>query len=91
MSAFKECGDAAPLILTPALDGFDWSSSRLGCLKREDRASGPHRRGDCLLPRAGFEILGKKNYLAAAEIRTPYCPVLSPLAIPAISLTVLLI
>jgi len=41
MKVCKGCGDIAPFILTSALDGVKWSSSRLGCLNREDRASGP--------------------------------------------------
>jgi len=43
--------------LTPALDGGEWSASRLGCFTPRERAPGTNCMGDWVGPGAGMNAV----------------------------------
>jgi hypothetical protein len=45
--------------LTSALDGGEWSTSRLGCFDPRERAPGTHWIGSWVGPRAGLDAVEK--------------------------------
>jgi hypothetical protein len=55
-------GGIAPPFLTSALDGGDWSASRLGRFTR-----GVHRIGGLVGPRTSLNAVEKRNILACRE------------------------
>jgi hypothetical protein len=70
----KTCGEVEVqlhALLNSALDGGEWSSSRLGRFTLGKRASGTHCIGGCVDPGVGLDAVTNRKIPVPAGNRTP--------------------
>jgi hypothetical protein len=75
----RENGGIAPPFLTSVLDGGELSASCPCCFTPGETASGTHWIGDWVAPRAGLDVVEKRESLSAAKNQTPDCSVVQPI------------
>jgi hypothetical protein len=61
MKAYWESGGIAPLVLTSALDGGEWSASRLGRFTPRERSPSTHWIGGWVGSRAVLDVVVKRK------------------------------
>jgi hypothetical protein len=69
-----------PVFLTSALDGGEWSASSTGRFTPGERITGTHWIRDCVAPRAGLDVMKKRQILllSGIELRFFGSPARSP-------------
>jgi hypothetical protein len=73
-------GGIAPLTLTSALDGGEWSASRPGRFTPKERASGTHWIGGWVGPRAVLDGVVKRKIPSTRRESNPRTPIVQPVA-----------
>jgi hypothetical protein len=66
--------------LTSALDGGEWSASRLGRFTPKERAPRTHWIGGWVGPRAGLDAVVKRNIPSPRRESKPRTPIVQPIA-----------
>jgi hypothetical protein len=73
-------GGIAPLTLTPALDGSEWSASRPGRFTPKERAPGTHWIRGLVGPRAILDAVVKGKIPSLRRESNPRTPIVQPVA-----------
>jgi hypothetical protein len=71
---FKGKSKVLPMIFFNWVTGGEWWASRRGRFTLRERATGTHRIGEWVGPRAGLDAVVRKNFLAPTWTRTPDRP-----------------
>jgi hypothetical protein len=66
--------------LTSALDGGEWSASRLGRFIPRGRAPGNHWVGGWVSPKAGLDAVVKRKIPSPRQESNPRTPIVQPVA-----------
>jgi hypothetical protein len=79
MQTYEGSGSIAPLVLTSAsLDGGEWSASRQCRFAPGERASGTHKIGGWLDPRAGLDDMEFRRFFCPYRQSNPCRPARRP-------------